>query len=86
MKTLILIIALTATASAQERSSNLGIDGPGGYSWYDGRDWHHFPQAVPEPSSPLVMLIAAGLALIGRRHRPGRIREKRIDLRTVRFP
>jgi hypothetical protein len=103
MKALILIITLTTSASAQS-PGNRG-DGRGSYDYshssnsatsYSVSDWSDkwtsdtLPQAVPEPSSPLVMLVSAGLALIGRRSRkPGRgrwVKEKRIDLRTVRFP
>ena len=73
MKTLLLLIALTASAHAQT-------------STFFGANPRDTPQAVPEPSSPLVMLITAGLALIGRRHRKRRIRERRVDIRTVRFP
>jgi hypothetical protein len=104
MKPLILILAITATASAQS-PGNRGNNGRGSYDYghsshssnsYSVSDWsdNHtsdtLPHAVPEPSSPLVMLVSAGLALIGRRSRkPGRgrwVKEKRIDLRTVRFP
>jgi hypothetical protein len=103
MKIIILIIALTATASAQS-PGNRG-NGRGSYDYshssnsatsYSVSDWsdNHtsdtLPHAVPEPSSPIVMLVSAGLALLGRRSRkPGRgrwVKEKRIDLRTVRFP
>jgi hypothetical protein len=89
MKTIILIIALTATSQAQ--LSFLGRNGPDGVCRLESGVWQCYPQqhSVPEPSSPLVMLVSAGLALIGRRNRkPGRgkwIREKRIDLRTVRI-
>jgi hypothetical protein len=89
MKILILIIALTATSQAQ--LSFLGSNGPDGVCWIENGAWQCYPQqnSVPEPSSPLVMLVSAGLALIGRRNRkPGRgrwVKEKRIDLRTVRI-
>jgi hypothetical protein len=89
MKTIILILALTASAHAQ--LSFLGRNGPDGVCRIENGAWQCYPQqhSVPEPSSPLVMLITTGLALIGRRSRkPGRgkwIREKRIDLRTVRI-
>jgi len=90
MKTILLILALTATTHAQR--SFLG-SGPDGVCRLENGVLQCYPQqsptATPEPSSPLVMLISAGLALIGRRSRkPGRgkwIREKRIDLRTVRI-
>jgi hypothetical protein len=87
MKTLLLIIALTATATASPEM----IDAPLGFSVWHEDHWDHdgihvdTPQAVPEPSSPLVMLVSAGLALLGRRHRKGRIRERRVDLRTVEY-
>jgi len=87
MKTIIIIIALAASATASPKM----IEAPLGFSVWHEDHWDHDgihvdpPQSVPEPSSPLVMLVSAGLALIGRRHRPGRIREKRIDLRTVRM-
>jgi hypothetical protein len=89
MKTLLILIALTATTHAQ--LSFLGGGGPDGVCRIENGAWQCYPQqnSVPEPSSPLVMLITSGLALIGRRSRkPGRgkwIREKRIDLRTVRI-
>jgi hypothetical protein len=90
MKTIFPIIIFTAaTASAQ---FTLGIDGPGGFSVRHDDHWDHNgihttrPHSVPEPSSPLVMLVSAGLALIGRRHRKGCIRERKVDMRTVRFP
>jgi hypothetical protein len=91
MKTVILILALTATTQA---AFQLGSDGPGGVSTWHGDHWDHDgihadqPQPVPEPSSPIVMMIASAVALVSRRHR-GRGRwiwEKRIDLQTVRFP
>jgi hypothetical protein len=90
MKTILLILAFTATSHAQ--LSFLGRNGPDGVCRLENgvlQCYPQPPQAVPEPSSPLVMLVSAGLALIGRRSRkPGRgkwIREKRIDLRTVRM-
>ena len=89
MKTILIILALTVTTHAQR--SFLG-SGPDGVCRFENGVLQCYPQpprAVPEPSSPLVMLVSAGLALIGRRRRkPGRgkwIREKRIDLRTVRI-
>lgn len=89
MKTIIIILALTLNSPA---AFQLGSDGPGGFSVWHEDHWDHNgihaepPQVVPEPSSPLALLMAAAVALIGRRHRRGCIREKRIDLRTVRFP
>ena len=89
MKTILLLIILTANTQAMFQ---LGSDGPGGYGgWHDDHiDWMGVhvdpPHTVPEPSSPLVMLMAAAAALIGRRHRKGCIRERRVDMRTVRFP
>jgi hypothetical protein len=86
MKTLLILITLTATTQAQ--LSFLGGGGPDGVCRFENGTLQCYPQqqSVPEPSSPLVMLVAAGLALIGRRHREGCIRERRVDLRTVRFP
>ena len=87
MKTLLLILALTATATASPEM----IDAPLGFSVRHGDHWDWMgihvdePQAVPEPSSPLVMLVSAGIALLGRRHRKGCIRERRVDLRTVEY-
>jgi hypothetical protein len=72
MKPIILIIALTVSAHAQT-------------STFFGANPRDTPQAVPEPSSPLVMLVSAGLALLGRRHRKGCIRERRVDMRTVEY-
>jgi hypothetical protein len=95
MKTALLILTLAAISHAQSPGRRGGnrdsYDASNSHS-YSVSDWSNdwsadtIPQPVPEPSSPLAILIAAGLALIGRRHRPGRIREKRIDMRTVRFP
>ena len=82
MKTIILIIALAATAHAGDDDRGNGRDKTrGGYS-YGSRE------TLPEPSSPLAMLVSAAMALVTRRSRGrGRwIREKRVDLRTVRFP
>jgi len=85
MKTVLIILALTATTHAQW--SFLG-SGPDGVCRIENGAWHCYPQqhSVPEPSSPLVMLVSAGLALIGRRRRKGRIREKKIDICTVMYP
>jgi len=91
MKTLLIIIALTATSHA--RLSFLGRNGPDGVCRIENGALQCYPQqsptATPEPSSPLVMLVSAGLALIGRRSRkPGRgrwVKEKRIDLCTVEY-
>lgn len=72
MKTLLLSIFLTANASAVFQ---LGSDGPGGFSvWHEDHwDWMGVhadpPQSVPEPSSPIVMLAIAGIALLSRRTR-----------------
>jgi hypothetical protein len=84
MKTLFILIALTATTQA--RLSFLGPDGVCRFENGTLQCYPQPPQAVPEPSSPIVMLVSAGLALIGRRHRKGCIRERRVDIRTVRFP
>lgn len=89
MKTILLILALTATTHAQRSFLGSGPDGVCRLENGVLQCYPKPPQAVPEPSSPLVILVSAGLALIGRRSRkPGRgkwIREKRIDLRTVRI-
>ena len=97
MRSIILIIALAATAHAGD--DDRGRDKTrGGYSYSretysdtrtrDSDEWttDTRPHTVPEPSSPLTMLAAAAAALIGRRHRKGCIRERRVDMRTVRFP
>jgi hypothetical protein len=83
MKTLLILIALTTTTQAR-----LSFLGPDGVCRFENGTLQCYPQqqSVPEPSSPLVMLVSAGLALIGRRHRKGCIRERRVDLLTVRFP
>jgi hypothetical protein len=100
MKTVIIILALTATVHAGDDDRDDDRDKTrGGYSYgshetysdthtRDSDDWTQDtrPHAVPEPSSPLTMLAAAAAALIGRRHRKGCIRERRVDMRTVRFP
>lgn len=76
MKTiLIVILALTATSQAQK--SFFGSDPWGVSIWHiDHWDYNGIhvdpapaPTVTPEPSSPLVLLAAAGLALIGRRSR-----------------
>jgi len=100
MKTAILILALTATVHAGGEERGNGRDKTrGGYAY--SRETHtdsHSresdkwtqdtrPHAVPEPSSPLAMLVSAAMALVTRRKR-GRgkwVREKRVDLRTVRI-
>lgn len=102
MKIAILIIALTATVHAgDDHRGNDRDKTRGGYSYgsretysdthtRDSDEWtqNTRPHTVPEPSSPLAMLVSAAMALVTRRSRGrGRwIREKRIDLRTVRFP
>ena len=98
MKTAIIILALALTSHAQspgrrggnrdsyDASHSRSNESHSVSDWSNDWSADTIPQPVPEPSSPLAVLIAAGLALIERRHRPGRIREKRIDLRTVRFP
>jgi len=99
MKTIILILALTATTRAgDDERGNSRDKTRGGYAYSretysdtdtrDTDDWTQYtrPHSVPEPSSPLTLLAAAAAALIGRRHRKGCIRERRVDMRTVRFP
>ena len=97
MRSIILIIALAATAHAGDDDRDRDRT-RGGYSYSretysdtrtrDSDEWttDTRPHTVPEPSSPLTMLAAAAAALIGRRHRKGCIRERRVDMRTVRFP
>jgi len=101
MRSIILIIALAATAHAGDDDRDNGRDKTrGGYSYgsretysdtrtRDSDEWttDTRPHTVPEPSSPLAMLVSAAMALVTRRKR-GRgkwVREKRIDLRTVRI-
>ena len=98
MKTAIIILALTATAHAQvsERPGNgRGRGTSNDTTSSDTSDWTRDntwstdcdSHSVPEPSSPLAMLVSAAMALVTRRKR-GRgkwVREKRIDLRTVRI-
>lgn len=102
MKSIILIIALASTVHAGDDDRGNGRDKTrGGYAYSretysdthtrdsnDSDDWTQDtrPHSVPEPSSPFTMLAAAAAALIGRRHRKGCIRERRVDMRTVRFP
>lgn len=75
MKPIILILALTATTFAQDRLNPLGSDGPGSVSIWHIDHWDvngihvDAPIVAPEPSSPLVMLAVAGIALIGKRSR-----------------
>lgn len=100
MKTAIIILALTATVHAGDDDRGNSRDKTrGGYSYgsretysdthtRDSDEWTQdtLPHSVPEPSSPLTLIAAAAAALIGRRHRKGCIRERRVDMRTVRFP
>ena len=102
MKIAIIILALTTTTHAGDDDRGNGRDKTrGGYSYgsretysdthaSDSGDWTQDtrPHSVPEPSSPLAVLVSAAMALVTRRSRGrGRwIREKRVDLRTVRFP
>lgn len=98
MRSIILIIALAATAHAGDDDRDRDKT-RGGYSYSretysdthtrDSDEWttDTRPHSVPEPSSPLAMLVSAAMALVTRRKR-GRgkwVREKRIDLRTVRI-
>ena len=75
MKTIIIILTLTSATHAQDRLNPLGSDGPGGVSIWHIDHWDvngvhvDAPIVAPEPSSPLVMLVSAGLALIGKRSR-----------------
>ena len=98
MKPIIIIITLAANAYAgdddRDRDKTRGGYSYGSRETYsdthtrDSDDWTQDTRShsVPEPSSPLTMLAAAAAALIGRRHRKGCIRERRVDMRTVRFP
>jgi hypothetical protein len=68
---LLTFLALATNASAVFQ---LGSDGPGGFSvWhedhFDHNGIHVDPIAAPEPSSPIVLLTAAGFALLMRRAR-----------------
>jgi hypothetical protein len=69
MKSIILIIALTATSQA--KLSFLGSNGPDGVCRLENGVWQCYPQqhSVPEPSSPIVLLTAAGTVLMMRRAR-----------------
>ena len=99
MKPIIIIITLAANAYAgdddRDRDKTRGGYSYGSRETYsdthtrDSDDWTQDtrPHTVPEPSSPLAMLVSAAMALVTRRKR-GRgkwVREKRIDLRTVRI-
>ena len=67
MKTILILILLTFTSHAQ--LSTLGGSGPNGVCHYNGTTWQCYPQVVPEPKSPFVLLTIAGLALLYRRNR-----------------
>lgn len=68
------LLAFFAFATNASAVFQLGSDGPGGFSvWHDDH-WdvngiHVDPIAAPEPSSPIVLLTAAGFALLMRRAR-----------------
>ena len=95
MRSIILIIALAATAHAGD--DDRGRDKTrGGYSYgsretysdthtRDSDEWTQDtrPHTVPEPSSPLAMLVSAAMALVTRRKRRRRIRERKIDVCSV---
>jgi len=94
MKTAIIIIALTATAHAQvsERPGNgRGRGTSNDTTSSDTRDWTRDAtwstdcdsHSVPEPSSPLAMLVSAAVTLVTRRKRRRRIRERKIDVCSV---
>ena len=70
MKTILILIALTVTTHAQ-RPVPLGSGGPDGVCYFNGTSWQCYPQAVPEPKSPFVLLTTAGMALLYRRNRKG---------------
>ena len=68
---LLSFFALATNASAV---FTLGSDGPLVPSYWHGDHWDHNgihvdPIAAPEPSSPIVMLALAGVALLSRRAR-----------------
>ena len=68
---LLALFAFTTNASAV---FTLGSDGPLVPSYWHGDHWDHNgihvdPIAAPEPSSPIVLLTTAGLALLMRRTR-----------------
>lgn len=68
------LLAFFAFATNASAVFQLGSDGPGGFSvWhndhFDHNGIHVDPVAAPEPSSPIVLLTAAGFALLMRRTR-----------------
>jgi len=94
MRSIILIIALATTAHAQisERPGNgRGRGTSNDTTSSNTRDWTRDntwstdcdSHSVPEPSSPLAMLVSAAMALVTRRKRRRRIRERKIDVCSV---
>jgi hypothetical protein len=69
MRTIIILIALASAAHAQ--LSFLGGNGPDGVCRLENGMWQCYPQqySVPEPSSPIVLLTAAGAVLLMKRKR-----------------
>lgn len=69
------LLAFFAFATNASAVFQLGSDGPGGFSVWHVDHWDHNgihvdpPQSVPEPSSPIVLLALAGVALLSRRAR-----------------
>ena len=74
MKKHIALLAALAALAGNAHASPKMLDGPLGFSvWHDDH-WDHNgihvdPIAAPEPSSPIVLLTAAGFALLMRRTR-----------------
>jgi hypothetical protein len=69
MKYIVILIALASSAHAQ--LSFFGGNGPDGVCRLENGVWQCYPQqhSVPEPSSPIVLLTAAGAVLLMRRKR-----------------
>jgi len=69
MKTIVILIALISSSHA--RLSFLGRNGPDGVCRLENGVLQCYPQqhSVPEPSSPIVLLTAAGAVLLMRRKR-----------------
>jgi hypothetical protein len=68
------LLAFFAFATNASAVFQLGSDGPSGFSVWHEDHWDHNgihvdPIAAPEPSSPIVLLTAAGFALLMRRAR-----------------
>jgi hypothetical protein len=98
--TLLLLLTLTAAADdfrgppGARGGSRESRESSDSYDTRDSRedtDWTRVsnPPSVPEPGSPGVLLAVAGAVLLSRRTRTqkhGRwVRERRVDVRTVRY-